>query len=409
MAMKRPSFTACRMPIDWSSRTKWLVAIAALLGGATVYAHTTDQPKFDFYAYWRQPLAAQGEAPAQWTPVERSLEPADCGSCHAEVLAQWRISRHAHALSPGLVAQILDQDAAATAECLQCHAPLAEQRQAFETARARGLAHFSHQQGLAAAGNSCGGCHVRHQRRFGPPQRGGGATGPSPLPAPHGGVFRTTAFEQSEFCSACHQFPADTAVNGKPLQNTYAEWRASPQAAQGLVCQTCHMPDRAHLWLGIHDPAMVAKGLTPHIVADAEKVRFELINSGVGHAFPTYTVPKVVMSAVALDHDGSPRPQTLSSHVIARRVHFDGSAWTELSDSRLSPGQSAALELNWNGSDRIRVWLDVFPDDFYAEQVFPNLIGALPAESVARPLALEASSAAKSSSFRLYETERRRP
>jgi hypothetical protein len=93
----------------------------------------------------------------------------------------------------------------------------------------------------------------------------------------------------------------------------------------------------------------------------------------------------------------------------SRRVHFDGSAWTELSDSRLSPGQSAALELNWNGSDRIRVWLDVFPDDFYAEQVFPNLIGALPAESVARPLALEASAAAKSSSFRLYETERRRP
>src|ERR1700724_4674994 len=111
MAMKRPSFTACRMPIDWSSRTKWLVAIAALLGGATVYAHTTDQPKFDFYAYWRQPLAAQGEAPAQWTPVERSLEPADCGSCHAEVLAQWRSSRHAHALSPGLVAQILNLDA----------------------------------------------------------------------------------------------------------------------------------------------------------------------------------------------------------------------------------------------------------------------------------------------------------
>jgi hypothetical protein len=325
------------------------------------------------------------------------------------VLAQWQTSRHAQAFSPGLVAQILDQDAVATAKCLECHAPLAEQRQAFEAARTRGLAHRSDQQGLAAAGNSCGGCHVRHQQRFGPPQRGTGATGPSASAAPHGGVSRTTAFQQAEFCSTCHQFSADTAVNGKPLQNTYVEWRASPQASQGIVCQTCHMPDRAHLWRGIHDPTTVAKGLTPRISADARKVRFELSNSGVAHAFPTYTVPTVMMSAVALDRDGSPRPRTLRSHVIARRVHYNGNAWVELSDTRLLPGQSAAIELNWNGSDRIRVWLDVIPDDFYAMKVYPGLIQTLPAHSEARSLALRAAVAATSSRFRLYETELRRP
>ena len=31
-----------------------------------------------------------------------------------------------------------------------------------------------------------------------------------------------------------------------------------PQASRQVTCQTCHMPDRRHLWRGIHDPAMVA-------------------------------------------------------------------------------------------------------------------------------------------------------
>jgi Cytochrome c554 and c-prime len=397
------------MLFEFSRQTKWRLALAPLFCCASFNGQMADEQQFDLETYWRKPLAEQGEPPTRWTSAERAFEAAACGACHPETFAQWQTSRHAHAFSPGLVAQLLGQDAAATAECLQCHAPLAEQREAFEAARARGLAHRPDAQGLAASGNSCGGCHLRHHQRFGPPQRGTGATGASPLPAPHGGAFRTSFFERAEFCSTCHQFTADTAVNGKPLENTFVEWQASPQAAQGIVCQTCHMPDRAHLWRGIHDPAMVAKGLTPRIAADSEKVLFELTNSGAGHAFPTYTVPTVVMSAVALEADGTPRPQTLRTHVIARRVHFDGTTWAEDSDTRLVPGESAAIELPWNGSARARVWLDVIPDDFYTTQVFPGLMQTLPARSEARRLALEASAAAESSRFRLYETELRRP
>jgi hypothetical protein len=93
------------------------------------------------------------------------------------------------------------------------------------------------------------------------------------------------------------------------------------------------MPDRAHLWRGIHDPEMVAKGLTPDIRADKKKVRFEVTNSGIAHAFPTYAVPTVVMSAVALDRSGAPRPRTLRSHVIARRVQYQDNGWVEISDT----------------------------------------------------------------------------
>jgi hypothetical protein len=364
---------------------------------------------FDAGSYWNQPLAAQGEPTKSWSESEQSLAPEDCGQCHVEQFAQWQTSRHAHAFSPGLVGQLLTFGAAETAECLQCHAPLAEQRSAFEAARAAEHAALRDEQGLAAAGNSCGGCHLRQHRRFGPPQRGTGATGMSALPAPHGGVFRTKFFESAEFCSNCHQFAAEFAVNGKPLENTYEEWRASPQAAQGATCQTCHMPDRKHLWRGIHDPEIVAAGLTQRVTADSDRVRFEITNSGVGHAFPSYVTPKVTMNAVALDYAGTPRPQTLKSQEIARKVRYNGNQWIELSDTRLLPGQSAAIEVPWDESDRIRVWLEIVPDEFYATELFPGLLQSLPPNSDAAGLIAEAQAVAVSNRFRLFETEMRRP
>jgi hypothetical protein len=329
-----------------------LATVAATIVGATLFTAVVAQvgdPNLD--AYWHKPLAPQGQAPGSWSKNERSLTPQDCGQCHAEQYREWQTSRHAEAFSPGLVGQLLTFDAAETAECLQCHAPLAEQRSAFELARAHGRAVLTENQGLAAAGNSCAGCHLRAHKHFGPPQRGTGAIGASPLPAPHGGVLRTAFFESAEFCSVCHQFAAAEAVNGKPLENAYVEWKASPQAAQGAVCQTCHMPDRRHLWRGIHDPAMVASGLTPRLTVDGERARFEITNSGVAHAFPTYVTPKVVMYVVVLDADGTPRSETLRSFEISRRVRYEGDRWVEISDTRLLPGQSVAIEVPWNGSD----------------------------------------------------------
>jgi Cytochrome c554 and c-prime len=365
--------------------------------------------RFDAAAYWRRPLAPQGAPPGKWSTLEQSLRPEDCGQCHRDQFEQWRTSLHAHAFSPGLVADALTYTAVATAECMQCHAPLAEQHAAFENARGLGMAHRPDQQGLAAAGNVCAGCHLRHYARFGPPQRGTGAVGPSKLTAPHGGVFRTTFFESVEFCSSCHQFDAAFAVNGKPLQNTVAEWQASPQASQGVTCQTCHMPDRQHLWRGIHDPAMVASGLAPHITADATGVRFEITNTGVGHAFPTYATPKVVMYAQGLDPAGAPQPEALRKHVIARDLRYENDHWIEVSDSRLLPGHSAVIELPWNASERIQVWLQVIPDNFYETEIYPDRLARASAGSAVAQLIMQAEAVAAKRSFRIFETELRRP
>ena len=376
------------------------ILVAAVMMLAAISARTQGHG-FDPSGFWRAPLASQGKLPPDWTSLERSLAPEDCGQCHADQLQQWRTSRHAQAFSPGLVGQLLTFDAADTAECMRCHAPLAEQHAAFEAARTVGLAHRPEQQGLASAGNGCGGCHVRHHRRFGPPQRNSGATGQSELAAPF--------FESPEFCSGCHQFPAELAVNGKPLENTYVEWKASPQASRQVTCQTCHMPDRRHLWRGIHDPAMVAAALTPRITSDAAGVRFEIANTGAGHAFPTYVTPRVVMNAVALDAEGKPRPETLRSHLIARRVSYENEQWVEISDTRLLPEQTAAIEMPWTGSERARVWLEVDPDDYYETQVYRELLQTLPHGGEAARLIAQAKSDAAKSRFRLFETELRRP
>ena len=376
------------------------VSVAAQTGALSSVSH-----------YWPKALDAQGAPPTHWSEAEKSLSPDACRQCHAEQFTQWQTSRHAHALSSGVLGQLLTFDAADTAQCLGCHAPLDEQRTAFEAARTQALAHRRDRLGLAAAGNTCAGCHLRANRRFGPPQRNTGAVEQSATQAVHDGVTRVKFFESPEFCARCHQFTADRAINGKPLENTLVEWQASPQAAQGATCQTCHMPDRHHLWRGIHDPDMVRAGLTIATSVDAQAAHFEIVNSGVGHAFPTYMTPKVVMHAVVLDAKGQPQAQTARQHVIGRRVRYDKETdrWSELSDTRLLPQQSVALELPWAGRDRVRVWLEVAPDDYYATVVFPDLLRDLPASGEARQLIVKAAGDAAVSNYVLFEVELHRP
>lgn len=359
--------------------------------------------------YWHQPLPPQGEAPKAWSEQERSLGPEDCGFCHADKLAEWKTSLHAKAFSPGLVGQLLTFEADEAAACMECHAPLAEQKQAFEAARRRGKAHLPAAQGLAASGNVCVSCHVRDHRRYGPPQRGTGAVGQSDPAGPHGGVFRTAEFESSEFCAACHQFSPDQAINGKPLENTVAEWQASPAAREGKTCQSCHMPDRKHLWRGIHDPEMVKSGLTAEFAADTSKARFRLTSTGVGHAFPTYVTPKVIMKGVGLDGAGRPLSGTERQHVIQRRVEFIGGDWVERYDTRLLPGQAATLEVSWPASGRVRMWLEVHPDDFYDHDVYDALLRDLPKGTASAKLIAQADRQARESRFRLFETDLSRP
>ncbi|MBC8248570.1 MAG: hypothetical protein H8E90_02730, partial [Anaerolineales bacterium] len=44
--------------------------------------------------------------------------------------------------------------------------------------------------------------------------------------------------KKSQFCAPCHQF----SFWGTPIYQSFREWQESPYPAQGVECQTCHMP-----------------------------------------------------------------------------------------------------------------------------------------------------------------------
>jgi hypothetical protein len=266
---------------------------------------------------------------------------------------------------------------------------------------------------LQTRGIVCAACHVRAHERFGPPRRDGSLASAAPRETlPHNGVTRTPAFLSSAFCRGCHQFTSDGfALNGKLLENTYAEWKASRFAREGVQCQDCHMPDRRHLWRGIHDADMVRSGLTITARAASPRVRpgqtvsatLVVENTRVGHAFPTYVTPRVVLRGELIDSAGNVVPGTVRERVIAREVALDLSR--EIRDTRLAPGARARLDYRARAPVaglRVRLSVVVEPDAFYTaffEAVLGN--GAGEGEAQIR----EAHAATRKSAFTVYVQE----
>jgi len=328
--------------------------------------------------HWRQAIAPQGTPPASFSPIERSLQPEACGACHPVQLSDWQTSLHARSMGPGVAGQLVEmrlREPATARSCARCHAPVAEQRPELLEAN-RLVPNPDFDASLEARGIICASCHVRGHEHFGPPRRDGTTAARAPRDRlPHGGVTRTGAFLRSEFCASCHQFgPEGLALNGKPLENTYEEWRRSPAARRGWQCQHCHMPDRRHLWRGIHDPEMVRSGLEIALRADRSRYRVgELARATlvvttprVGHAFPTYVTPQVRVRAELFDGGGEAVPGSAEERVIGRQVPLDLSR--EIADTRIPPGGRFTLHyarrMDTAGL-RLRVTITVLPDEFY--------------------------------------------
>jgi hypothetical protein len=365
--------------------------------------------------HWQLPVPFQGPPPARFSALEASLHPESCGTCHPAQLADWRTSLHARAMGPGVKGQLIEMlatDPASALECYTCHAPLMEQQEKLPNPLRPFRTNPAFDAKLQAAGITCAGCHVREHQRFGPPRRDGSLVSDvARATLPHDGVTRVSAFLRAEFCKECHQFPADGyALNGKLLENTYNEWKASPFAQAGVPCQDCHMPDRRHLWRGIHDPDMVRSGVTVTLGSDKPRYRpgdrltatVTITNSRVGHAFPTYVTPRVLVRADLRDREGRPVPGSLEERAIGREVTLDVSR--EVADTRILPGASFTLAyrrtLDRPGL-RLRVVVRVEPDHFY-RRFFE---ATLPQAGRGAAQLREALAAARRSAFVLYERE----
>lgn len=387
------------------------------LTGAAQQPSRTEADQLEFLArYWRLPIPPQGKPPSRFSPLESSLWPESCGTCHPEQLADWQTSLHAKSMGPGVKGQLVEtveNDPASPLHCYTCHAPLTEQHEKVEDGRGGYAGNPAFDPTLQARGLTCAACHVRQHQRYGPPKQDGSFQSDLPREKlPHDGVTRTPAFLRAEFCKDCHQFPPDGyALNGKLLENTYNEWKASPFGQAGVQCQECHMPDRRHLWRGIHDPEMVGSGVTITLVTDREHYRpgqlvtatLTITNSNVGHYFPTYVTPRVVARAELRDVRGRLAPSSREKRVISRQVSLDLSR--ELADTRLAPGERFVFRYRRPlTAPGLRLWITVtvYPDHFYT-RFFESLL----AQGAGRGTALirETLAATRRSAFVLYEKE----
>lgn len=387
---------------------------AALVACADACADATDG---FLQRHWPEAIAPQGSPPPGYSRLEASLDPEACGQCHGRQLKDWQSSLHARAMGPGILWQFHVMEQPSANKCMGCHAPLAEQKAllAIELGWTNAPAapppayvpRDLHRHGLV-----CAACHVRRHARFGPPPRPGEGRA-APAARPHGGFTASTAFADSRFCSSCHQFPADGhRVNGKLLENTFEEWRQSPAAKQGRTCQSCHMPDRRHLWRGIHDAAMTREALDISLEVGAGPpgmawARARLANVGTGHHFPTYVVPEVVATLQLVDAAGAVRSE-LGRKVIARRV--DLRLAEEAFDTRIPAGGQALVEARFEAPAakgwRVDLVVQVRPAAHY-ERVF--------ADSLARPQQLppealrllrQALARAQASGYELHRASR---
>jgi hypothetical protein len=94
----------------------------------------------------------------------------------------------------------------------------------------------------------------------------------------------------------------------------------------------------------------------------------KVTSSRVGHAFPTYVTPRVILRGELLDAAGEVIGGSRVDRVVAREVALDLSR--EERDTRLRPGRSAELRyrrrIDGEGI-RLRFMVIVEPDAFYTK------------------------------------------
>ena len=325
--------------------------------------------------HWKRPVNTCSSMPVE------GLYPEFCATCHREQYENWRESLHSKSVGPGLIGQLSPIADPQTADsCYYCHAPLAIQSEVITSEGGSGTKDYmpnkSFNEKLKSSGVSCSSCHVRD----------GGVVGPT---SSNSDVQRTTVkaghtsvqkgfFEEAEFCAACHQLDEGFDLNGKLLVNTYNEWKESKYGKTGITCQNCHMPGRRHLFRGIHDPEMVKSGITFEIerasTGNRVGAKLKITNSGVGHYFPTYTTPLVVIKGFMTDAKGNVLRGTLKEANVGRKVTLDLSK--EIFDTRIPPHKSYEFDYAVKSTLKAEMLVfevRVFPDEFYS-RFFESII-----------------------------------
>jgi hypothetical protein len=117
-----------------------------------------------------------------------------------------------------------------------------------------------------------------------------------------------------------------------------------------------------------------------------EKVRATLMirSVRVGHYFPTYVTPRVVVRGELLDATGTPVPGSAKEQHIGRDVPLDLSR--EIADTRIPPGGRFTFQYGQRLPGpglSLRVTVTVLPDHFYT-RFFQSLLDGGAGEGTAQ-------------------------
>ena len=184
-----------------------------------------------------------GHATALWAAEKPQVNPTGftpsqvCGTCHQDIYAMWKDSKHARAFENPLFAaayrEVRREGGSAKELCLRCHAPIA------------GITgDLNAQQAITREGVGCDFCHsvtgvaIRDtgspfEVEVGATKRGARVGAISPAHA----VQPSILFKSSRLCGGCHEFRND---EGLAVISTFSEWRASSYPSELRSCQDCH-------------------------------------------------------------------------------------------------------------------------------------------------------------------------
>lgn len=303
--------------------------------------------------------------PHQETPAGLAdLRASTCGACHQAIYAEWQASTHARAWldDPQFQAELHKSETSGVAwMCINCHTPVENQLPRLVARLDGGLDkpvfvdNPDYDATLALEAITCATCHVREGTVLGP-------WGDTQAPHP---VQKSDDLLTSAVCTQCHQATAHFPSIGLACAfETGTELAEGPYAAEGAVCQTCHMPEvvrplmpgtpertvRRHFFGGSLIPkqpafaadvaamrpyfsdGLEARWLDPPIRDQA--LRFELHNAQAGHRLPTGDPERFLrIDASLVGPDG----------VVAHHRERIGQVWEwdpqpkRLDDNRLAP------------------------------------------------------------------------
>ncbi|NOX48518.1 MAG: cytochrome C554 and C-prime [Chlorobi bacterium] len=165
-----------------------------------------------------------------------SLSSVECGSCHQNHYAEWKLSTHAHAWTD-LQFQAERKKDSSPLMCINCHIPLQNQQEYIVTGLIDGdiyrpvkTKNPKFDKKLQQEGITCASCHVRGNSVIGPSGRN---------KAPHKTIIDPD-FLSERLCISCHNANAVITPVLACTFETGDEWKSGPYFGK-KNCITCHM------------------------------------------------------------------------------------------------------------------------------------------------------------------------